>query len=499
MNRHASIFILLALTPVWHTSTAEPLPQLRVSEDGRRLEHGNGTPFFWLGDTTWQIIRKSTLEESPSQPSVRRYFETRSALGFNVLQTALNAGALGSSNAYGHAAFVDGDLTRPRLIDGPDNDYWDYVDTIVNLAADHGLYLALLPWWQQSIADDHPFMQDPAIAYEHYRWLGARYRRQTNILWVLGGDPKPDRNESHPARLRMIRAQAEGLADGINGENRFDGLADYGTWLFSYHPGGGGRSSADYLHNEPWLDFNLIQTTTRFNFDNWRTVATSFWQSPPKPVLDSEVAYEDSLPLDGQEKEERPGEKTSAWEVRRAAYWNVLAGGFGHTYGHRSFISWTLRGEINHNGADTPWFERLDAPGAVQMGHLRRLIESLPTPHRLPDQSLLLGRIGSGSSRCQPMRAYDRSYAMVYSPEGRPFTFKMAALKGGSVAGFWFNPRSGKWSFGAGTEESDHPVPFVRDLPVGEGSTEQRFEPPGRAGPGNDWVLVLRNANVTAN
>ena len=95
-------------------------------------------------------------------------------------------------------------------------------------------------------------------------------------------------------------------------------------------------------------------------------------------MLDSEVAYEDSPPLNKKELQLFPGRRVSPWNVRRGAYWDVFAGGAGHTYGHRSFVGWVRAGEkpLKH-GADTPWFESLAAPGARQMKWLRRLIESL--------------------------------------------------------------------------------------------------------------------------
>jgi len=44
----------------------------------------------------------------------------------------------------------------------------------------------------------------------------------------------------------------------------------------TYHPRGGGRSSSARLHHEPWLDFNMIQTTTRFGFTNYATVRADY-------------------------------------------------------------------------------------------------------------------------------------------------------------------------------------------------------------------------------
>ncbi len=40
------------------------LPKLKVSENKRFLVQENGEPFFWLGDTAWEMFHKLTREEA---------------------------------------------------------------------------------------------------------------------------------------------------------------------------------------------------------------------------------------------------------------------------------------------------------------------------------------------------------------------------------------------------------------------------------------------------
>lgn len=40
------------------------LPRLRVSENGRFLITEDKTPFFWLGDTAWELFHRSRHEEA---------------------------------------------------------------------------------------------------------------------------------------------------------------------------------------------------------------------------------------------------------------------------------------------------------------------------------------------------------------------------------------------------------------------------------------------------
>ena len=474
-NCLTSVFVVLASMLVsGSVVAAEPLARLKVSEDGHSLVTADGRPFFWLGDTAWQLILKASRKDVAEQPSVLRYFEKRAAQGFNVIQTVL-VWPESPTNSAGYAPFENGDFARPRVLPGPEDDYWDDVDRFVDQAAQNGLYMAMLPVWSNSLPEDAPMVKRPEIAYRYGHFLGSRYAGRSNVIWVLGGDSRPSRNAGDPERLAMMRAMAEGLADGTNGADNFDGQADWSTTLITFHPPGSGESSSRYLHDEPWLDMNMIQTTTRFKFDNYASVLNDYFMRPPKPTLDAEVAYEDSLTLRKDEPQDR---RIAPWDVRRAAYWAVLAGACGHTYGHRSFILWLRKGETKMWGAHIPWYESLDAAGARQMQYLRELVMSLPPGVRVPDGSMLLSDAGAGDAHIQALRGADSDYLVAYSPMGQPITVRMGRLAGERTAALWFDPRTGQMQS------------------IGEFKCKgtQRFDPPGN-GRDNDWVLVLKKAS----
>jgi hypothetical protein len=69
MNRPILFALLLFLTcPL--TTLAESAWQqhgsLTVSADGHRLQHADGTPFLWMGDTGWGMFQQLTREAQPS-------------------------------------------------------------------------------------------------------------------------------------------------------------------------------------------------------------------------------------------------------------------------------------------------------------------------------------------------------------------------------------------------------------------------------------------------
>ena len=52
------------------------LPRLRVSENGRFLVTADGRPFFWLGDTAWELFHRLTREDA------ERYLQNRAGRRF---------------------------------------------------------------------------------------------------------------------------------------------------------------------------------------------------------------------------------------------------------------------------------------------------------------------------------------------------------------------------------------------------------------------------------
>ena len=113
---------------------------LRVSDNKRFLVTTDGRPFFWLGDTAWELFHRLTREDAV------RYLDNRARLRFTVVQAVALAefDGLNQPNAYGHRPLLNNDPSTPDVKDGPDNDYWDHVDYIVNKAESLGLFLGFL-------------------------------------------------------------------------------------------------------------------------------------------------------------------------------------------------------------------------------------------------------------------------------------------------------------------------------------------------------------------
>ena len=423
---------------------------LAVSENGRHLVDEAGEPFFWLGDTAWSMPLNLNRDE------VVHYLDVRAEQGFNVVQTVAifnQAGGPGP-NRYGDDPY-SGDLSGLVVTQGADPndsrqyDYWDHLDFIVAEAAARGIRVALAPIWANKQAGT-VLTEDNAFNYGSF--MGARYADK-QVIWVMGGDAPADGLED------VWRTLARGIAVGATGKE------DYSTTLMTYHPLGD-LSSAQWFHNDPWLDFDMVQGGHCLRYDVRRDVIDkTYAATPPKPFLDGEPIYS-AHPYCW----DRPPEGYSTpLDVRRDAYWAVFAGAAGHTYGHHSVWQFLGTGRPAELGGRGDWRSALEDDAAWQMRHLVALMESRPWWTLVPDQAIITSDIGSGPSRLQATRAADGSYAMVYSPDGGSFDVDLSVLAGDTVRLSWFDPRTGE-SIDAAT------------APAGTAT----FTPPSA----EDWVFI---------
>lgn len=437
--------------------------ELKVSENGRFLQHENGTPFFWQGDTGWLLFQRLNRDE------VKQYFANRKDKGFNVIQSVFFQ-FYTDKNVYGQIPFAPNNLTQPIHTPGKDPndpkqyDYWDHVEYIIDMAAEYGIYLAIVPTWRDLVKRDD--LLTPQIAETFVAHLVNYYKAKPNIIWVNGGSTNPETKteiwETMGATLKK------------NDPNH----------LITFHPFGRMQTST-WFQNASWLDVNMFasghrnyeqdNSTRKFGEDNWRYVLDDLSKSPLKPTIDGEPSYED-LPQ-GIHDATQPY-WTDA-DVRRYAYWSVFAGACGHVYGQNSVRQIHIAG-VNkaESGAKLSFFEALNAPGSYQIQYLKKLILSRPYFERISDQSVVAGNEGEKYDRILVSRG--ENYLMAYTYTGRDFTLQMGKIAGKKVVAWWYNPRTGK-ATRIGKYKNKGTV---------------LFNPPYDKKNGNDWVLVIDAASA---
>ncbi len=427
---------------------------LEVSENNRYLQYNDGTPFFYLGDTAWELFHRLDRDE------VLLYLDDRADKGFTVIQAVVLAerNGLTDPNPYGHLPLVAKDPSRPV------EEYFEHVDFIVNAAAERGLFIGMLPTWGKYWSDNNPSetIFNPENARVFGKFLGQRYKNAP-IIWILGGD-----HNIHTEKERLtVEAMALGLREGDGGAN-----------LITFHPRGPGLSS-DYFHNADWLDFNMVQSSHgAHDHDNGLFAEHDLQLTPLKPTLDGEPRYE-LIPVGFYFDGANRLDLFDNFDCRQAAYWSILAGACGHTYGHNSIWQMWTPEEQGVLGVRVPWHEAIHHPGSLQMKYVKQLFTARPFHKLVPNQELILNGPKTGGEKIRAAVANDGSFAVFYSPYGLPFTIDRSIITSNRKRELWFDPRYGV-SFPVHTSDT---------------AGFQTYTPP-TSGRGQDWIFIIEDVNL---
>lgn len=402
--------------------------KLEISSSGKYLQHEDKTPFLYLGDTAWELLSRLNEKE------VEFYLEDRRKKGFTVIQTVI-------------MDELDGIM--------PDSAYFEWIDKVLNLAKEKGLYVGLLPTWGDRV--DKKWGKGPEIftaesAYEYGFFLGKRYAHAPNIIWIIGGDRGGDGKNAEIWKA---------LAKGIKANDR--------DHLMTYHPQGE-HSSSFWFHEQRWLDFNMFQSGhAQSDYGIYkRLLLPDLNRSPRKPVMDGEPRYEN---IPGNFKEENRRFDDS--DIRMSLYQSMFSGACGYTYGCNDV--WQMY-DVNRTPvifANTPWHKALDFPGATQIIHFRRLIQDVDFFKGSPAPFLIKGNHADDDF---PVAFKADDYILLYMPFGTSVAINLPDEYWDKKKRllYWMNPRTGekikKYIEGVVTE----------------------LTPPTR-GKGNDWIAIIKN------
>jgi len=446
------VFVVLAAS----AQVSKTSGRLIVSKDGRDLQYEDGAPFFWLGDTAWELINKLTLNE------IKLYLDNRASKGFNVIQlTALSTGDLNKPNRYGEIPLHNLDPLTPN------EKYFAILDSVVELSRKRHMFVAIVATWGDKVvkptgSDGGSVIFDKNNAYPYGKWMGSRYKKFSNVIWIMGGDVP---GEKDAVDYRPIwREMARGIGEGCNHQ-----------CLITYHPNGE-RSSSQWMQSEEWMDFNMIQSSHgRRNAPVWEMIKRDRSLTPVIPVLDSEPNYEDH-PMSPWPTWKSDSGYFRDYDVRKQLYRAVFSGGCGVTYGHHAIWQFVNERDPVINYAERGWVNALDRPGAFQAGYLRKLMESRPLLGRKPDETIIMEGQGEKGQLIEAFRGDNDNYAMIYIPVGRKISIDPSFLKSKKIAAWWFNPKDGA-ALNIGTFQQAKHLDFI----------------PPVSGSENDWVLVLDN------
>ena len=425
--------------------------------DNRRFFVNSGTPFFWLGDTAWLLFQKLTEEEADI------YLTNRADKGFTVVQATL-VHTRDYRNPKGFPALIEDDFARPDT--DPQHDaYWPTVRRIVDAAGKKGLVMALLPSWGCFVSDGSLNAENAEAYTDH---LARVFGDCDNVIWLLGGDVRgSDAPEVFQTLGRALKKKCPGH-------------------LVGFHPFGRCCSS-QWFQDASWLDFHMFQSGHRrydqvrlnqwddkagaetfLGEDTYLYVRRDYDRTPVRPILDGEPSYE--FILQGLHDPAQPYWQTR--DVRRYAWWSLLAGAAGFTYGSNAIMQFFNGKGAGSFGVFETWMEALHNPGSMQMTHVRRLMEEIAWYTGKPAQERLVEN--TGEKYAYNLALETAVGLCVYSYSGQPFRVRTAGL--GTARGWWMDPVSGGKSYIGPVPQADAVL----------------FTPPDRHADQNDWILLLR-------
>lgn len=462
------------------------MEKLRISGNNRYFVTETGEPFVWIADTAW------TLPQRMKWDDVDYYMKKRKSQGFTVLQiVALDPERdVEMRNPAGEKALIEDDINRPN------ENYFRYLDQILDRAEFYGFYVLLLPVWGQLVTGDdwgggtYPKIVTEQNAYGYGRWIGARYRERKNILWCLGGDRQPIHRQNADYR-DVWRRMAEGIAEGVTGQklkyNEPDPL--WQELLMTYHAchemeTGECSTMSYWTDEEAWISFIMLQSGHGLKPKNYEIVEKEYNRKKVMPVWDGEPAYE-MMPTTWPITD---AGFHGTWMVRKRAYWSLLSGSFGHTYGHASV--WCSISEREKNAiAQFDWYEALHSEGSEQIRYLHSFMESLDICTCVPCQNILpeqkKGEEDVMDLHVQASADPEGKFICAYFPSGGTETIDVQEFAGNvkTLYQWWYNPRDGKFYSDKNvlTEEPARCVLSETKLQVS--APEQGEE--------KDWILLL--------
>jgi len=395
-------------------------------------------PFLLIGDSPQALVANVSLKD------VERFLSNREKAGFNAVWVNLLCNSYTGGRKDGTTYDGIAPFRIPGNLSTPNEAYFRRVDAIVRIAAKHGIAVFLDPietgGWLPTLAKN-----GIARNAAYGRYLGKRYRKFPNLVWLNGDDyyrwPDPSWDALVLAVARGIRA-----TDHVHIQ----------TVQLSENPS---------LVDPRWAP--LIQLDAIYTYaPAYAQILTEYNRPNFLPIFTAETNYELERNIRAQ-------------TLRRQEYWTMLSGATGLLYGNH--YTWQFpRG----------WKAHLSTKGVEQLRHMSKLFAGRPWFELIPDQNhvVVTERYGTftttgtvnDSDYVTTARSPDGALAISYLPTLHSIVVNMAEFSG-PVQAHWYDPASGTYVAIPGS-------PFPS-------SGEREFTPLGRNADGDgDWVLVLAAA-----
>jgi hypothetical protein len=447
-----------------------PRQFITLDPSGRYLINSiTSKPVFIVGDSAWSLITQL------SDADAELYLSDRAARGVNYIWCAAADNtyqARPPRDYYGDKPFDGDDFTHE------DEKYWAHVDHVLQMAAVHGITVALDPAFAGLSPNDGYLASYQKSASEvlaaYGEFLAKRYQASPNLIWALGGDVDPSTG---------VVPKVEALAEGIRAYDEVHLMVAEGQPQ---------HSSEDTFGPAAWMDLNWLYFHTT-NIPSG--VAASYAHGAGLPSFLGEGWYESDHEM-------------SELEYREQGYRAVLSGANLGDGGFGNSPMWYFNAGFSAKAGEPDWRSQLGSEGSKGLTYFGDLFRSREHWLLIPDlnhevmtagydsretlswaRELIRAQVRRepyrlGSESAIAARTADGQTIIAYVPDGGTSTVSIAMNKisdpNGEAMCWWFNPRDGSSS------------------PIGVFAARgtHKFTPPDL----NDWVLVIdsEGANLPA-
>lgn len=397
---------------------------LKVSANHRYLTYGDGTPFYWLGDTNWGGFSSAIPWTGPDGEQVfKAIADRRVAQGFSVWKAETFANNVDDENPAineGGKAWLS-----ERSFDQPNPGFWQDVDRRVRYVADTGLVLSIAQGVGRSL-------KSAAQTEDHRRlalYILARYGAFPTV-WITA----QEYNLSYSGQTVCADCWAD-IARSVWEADPYKRPNSLHSWI----------DNPIRFHDQPWYNFVTLQEGhgAPHAVDYW---FAQYQATPPRPILEDEANYELIIPKYSGFKEE--------W-TRHSAWMSQIGGAFGFTYGAQGIWYGCVR-KVDPNpncgaGKDGfTWREALEFPiGNRQLGYMREFWTELPWWQLRPDRNAIEWRDApAGTQRPFQKVSPGNRIIVAYLPVSeRPYGGILAGAGHDAVIrARWFDPRTGQYT-----------------------------------------------------
>lgn len=379
---------------------------LKVSENRRYLEYGDGTPFLWIGDTAWAAPMHASMEEW------REYVRDRAAKHFSVVQIFCSTTTWTGSpvNHNGHPPFNGENLEQWNPA------YWRDYEEMVQFANGQGLTVTIVGLMEPD--KRYPEIADAAV---FARNLAARLMGNFVIF-----------SPSFDSRFMELGRRI--------GETVRDAAPFH---LITQHTGTDLKAAQSY-YDDAYLDFCGLQSGAGWGSNPIspetaaRTAVTwtldLYRRDPCKPVVDLEARYDS-----GFNQSQLPR------MPRSCGYWTLLSGAKGYTYGCAGVWFWGKPIEGNDPQADASWSlqEGIAQPSSIQMKIMADFFNGIDWWTLEPAHDLIVNQSDVWTKHIVLACSADGSLAVAYLPDNDKIVIKPQGLAS-EMDRRWVNPETGE-------------------------------------------------------